>query len=426
MNQVFPKLVWETIIRYLPAKTKSLYYHDNNPDNIIRQIIIEQSKMPPESLRFWVNVISVSSEVPFPAVENDPFMIKLFKDYIWIFVNQNEVVIKEQKTRNKIFFTDLINVYDICDNQVKRYLKHKHKYSHSFHNRYSNNLINFFHHGAKVNNMQFCELALIKYDHPFHDQISIECITSNTRTMSIYSRNNYPSGSHQYMINSPRFLRCYVPYSMLTDNPYSMLTNNYTSFKVSDMTFLDGKFPADFYGNAFFVYKTKQYSKTIKPWQKIIFDPKRQLAFILDINENLNNFPTLFQQKLNELQAIFDKNIKEEKELRKQAEERLERYKKDPMLNEQTLDSLRYNHRLEVYRHDIEAKKQSDLIERARLDWAPDIPEYTMYQSIITGVKELPKKSSQMDTEDHITNLYLKEKDKVRFGTERGRSVRKI
>lgn len=393
MNQVFPKLVWETIIRYLPAKTKAIHYNnyrDNTPGNIIRQIIIEQSKIPPESLRFWAKVVSPSSDVvPFPKVANDPFMIKLFKDYIWFFVNENEVVIKEQKTRNKIYITDLINVYYICDNQVKRYLKHKHSYSHSFHTRYSNkrhsnNIIAFFHHGTKVNNLQFCELALIKHDHPFHDQISIECLPNK----SIYSYDHYPSGSHQYMINSPRFLRCYVP--------YPILTNNYT-LKVIDMTFSANDLH-NFHAS-FFVYRTTQCSKVIKPWQKIIFDPKRQLAFIFDINENEDDFSTLFQQKLNELQVLLYKNIERDKELQKQAEERLERYRKDTMWNEKTMDTLIYNNRLEADRRNLETKKQFDLIERARLDWAPDdIPGYIMFQSIITGVK----KSSQMDTEKHI------------------------
>lgn len=286
MNLTIPKLVWETIIWYMPAKTKAIHYNDYH-DNIIRQIIIEQSKLSPAALHFWAKVVS-SSDVPFPMAENEPFMIKLFKDYIWFLVDENEVIIKGQKSHNKVYFTDLVNVYYICNKNVRNYFKHKDAAPNRL--GYKNkNPSAFYRFQTKLNKMQFCEIALIKHNQQFTRRVSIECL-HNTLLPS-YNSHIY---SHQYMMNSPNFLRCYVPYSMLTE--YNR------AFKVSDMTF--DRNPLNFYENAFFVYKTAQYSRVIKPWQKIILDTNHRVALLFDIDENEEEYSTLFQQKYNYMRSL--------------------------------------------------------------------------------------------------------------------------
>lgn len=289
MNLTIPKLVWETIIWYMPAKTKAIHYNDYH-DNIIRQIIIEQSKLSPAALHFWANVVT-SREVPFPIVANDLFMIKLFTDYIWFLVDENEVMIKGQKNHNQVYFTDLVNVYYINHRKVKNYLEHNDAAPSRL--RYKNkNPSAFYRFQTKLNNTKFCEIALIKHNQQFSKRISIECIPDID--IHTYYRYNPPIYSHQYMINSPHFLRCYVPYSMLTE--YSR------GFKVSDMTF--DRNPHNYNENAFFVYKTAQYSKVIKPWQKIILDTNHRVALLFDIDENEEEYSTLFQQKYNYMNSL--------------------------------------------------------------------------------------------------------------------------
>lgn len=389
MNQVFPKLVWETIIWYMPAKTKAIHYNDNTPGNIIRQIIIEQSKMPPESLRFWANVVS-RSDVPFSAAENDPFMIKLFKDYIWFLVDENEVIIKGQKSRNKVYFTDLVNVYYICHKKVRNYFEHKDAAPSCI--RYKNkNPAAFYHHRSKLNNKEFCEIALLKHDHPFHDQISIEA----TSIRSYRATTNPTIYSHQYMINSPKFLRCYVLYNDL--DRHSNL-----AFKVSDMTFSGGVLDeGDFYKNSLFTYKASQYSSIIKPWQKIILDPQQQLAFLFDVGENEDDYSTLFQQKFNDMKIIFEQNHTREKTRLTEQVERYEKYhereKEGYMLSQSTLDSIIKDTRLEAWRHHKETLQLSNLLERARLGWEPDNSEYAVYQSVRSGIKQKLPTSDQMN-----------------------------
>lgn len=286
-QQVFPKLVWEIIMKYLPGKYKAAIFKDISRGNIFRRIILEQSQMPPESVNFWANVVS-RNDVPFPTAVNDPLMIRIFKDYIWFFFEENEVVVRKQQNRNKIYFSDLINVYYIDSKIVKRRIG-----NHNPRNVFRNKKLQY-------NQTKFNEIILIKdkndTQNQYHNKISMGFYYDTDYSIFYDSFNRNELKTHRYMINTQQFMRCYIPSQSLYDR-----------IKIYDLT----RSQLDDNNNdndTFFIYKPSLYSYSIQPWQKLIFDPVHQVAFLFNSDENEENYQQLLPQKIQELQNKLIQN----------------------------------------------------------------------------------------------------------------------
>lgn len=287
-------MVWEIIMKYLSGKCKAALFKDISPGNIFRRIILDQSKMPPESVKFWANVVS-RNDVPFPTAVKDPLMIRIFKDYIWFFVEENEVIVRKQQNRNKIYFSDLINVYYIDSKIVKRRIG-----NHNPRNIFRNKKLIF-------NSTKFIEIILIKDKNAtlnqYHNKISMGSYYDN-EYYCFYDFNRELLKTHRYMINTPQFMKCYIPSQSFF----------YDMIKIYDLT----RPQPD--NNGLYIYKPTLYYYNIQPWQKLILDPVHQVAFLFNSDENEENYQQLLPQKIQELQnkltqnqlIINDRLIKEE------------------------------------------------------------------------------------------------------------------
>jgi hypothetical protein len=80
--------------------------------------------MSKESLQFWTNVVPHYITEPIEVFAQDRLMKNLFKDYIWIICKDKG----GHYDQPIIYFTDLLNVYILDGDSIRKYKKFRRKY----------------------------------------------------------------------------------------------------------------------------------------------------------------------------------------------------------------------------------------------------------------------------------------------------------
>jgi len=128
---VVPKLIREKIFDYMTPRTRLSFYHDTE-NNMIKSMILEKTNLSKDALKFWTNVTPHTVKNPISDMDCtfkwDRLLRNLFKDFIWIMCYKS----KDKKTKfPDIYFTDLIDVYNLGPGITNRYKRiRKKQYGH--------------------------------------------------------------------------------------------------------------------------------------------------------------------------------------------------------------------------------------------------------------------------------------------------------